>query len=86
MHCCWHAEIWGPAYEAVNIKGDPSAPAMQFNTLSVRPARFEDRRTLPTQMENLNRLNYRMRGPTPPTTDLAPMPFHSSQAAPWRGR
>lgn len=46
----------GAAYDAFNIKGDPAAPTLQLNKLSVAQARFEDRQTLLSQLENLNQL------------------------------
>lgn len=52
----------GAAYEAFNIKGDPAAPTVQLNKLTVPPARFEDRRSLLMQMENLNQLNLQTAG------------------------
>lgn len=46
----------GPAYDAFNIKGDPCSPELQFNKLSVPSSRFEDRRSLLAQLDNLKRL------------------------------
>jgi hypothetical protein len=46
----------GPAFDAFNIKGDPRTPELQFNKLSLSPVRFEDRRSMLTQLENLGRL------------------------------
>jgi hypothetical protein len=53
----------GAAYDAFNIKGDPSAPTLQLNKLSVDFSRFEDRRSLLAQMENLNKLAVQNAGP-----------------------
>ncbi|WP_202921673.1 DUF1501 domain-containing protein [Anatilimnocola aggregata] len=53
----------GAAYDAFNIKGDPSAPTLQFNKLSVDASRFENRRSLLAQMENLNKLSVQNAGP-----------------------
>lgn len=46
----------GPAFDSFNIKGDPSSPDLQFNKLTLSPARFEDRRSMLTQLDNLGRL------------------------------
>jgi hypothetical protein len=47
----------GAAYDAFNIKGDPSSPTVQLNQLSVAASRFEDRQTLLSQLENLDKLS-----------------------------
>ncbi len=47
----------GAAYDAFNIKGDPRSPDLQFNKLSVAETRFENRRSLLTQMDNLKKLS-----------------------------
>ena len=47
----------GAAYDAFNIKGDPSAAAQQFNKLSVAASRFEDRQSLLAQIANLDKLS-----------------------------
>ena len=47
----------GAAYDAFNIKGDPSSPELQFNKLTVASTRFEDRRSLLTQLDNLDQLS-----------------------------
>lgn len=46
----------GAAYEPFNVKGDPRAPELQFSKLSVGANRFEDRRSLLTQLDNLDKL------------------------------
>ena len=46
----------GPAFDAFNVKGDPSAPELQGSKLGLSPVRFEDRRSMLSQLENLNRL------------------------------
>jgi len=46
----------GPAYDSFNIKGDPRSPQLQFNKLSVAANRFEDRRSLLAQLDNLDKL------------------------------
>lgn len=46
----------GSAFDAFNIKGDPRSPELQFNKLSLSPVRFEDRRSMLTQLENLGHL------------------------------
>jgi hypothetical protein len=47
----------GPAYDAFNIKGDPRSPDLKFDKLSVESARFEDRRSLLSQLDNLKKLS-----------------------------
>lgn len=47
----------GPAFDAFNIKGDPRSPELQMNKLGLSPVRFEDRRSMLTQLENLGRLS-----------------------------
>lgn len=46
----------GAAYDAFNIKGDPSAPDLQLGKLSVPSTRFDERRSILTQLENFGRL------------------------------
>ncbi|HND51935.1 MAG TPA: DUF1501 domain-containing protein [Pirellulaceae bacterium] len=46
----------GPAFDAYNIKGDPSAPAAGANKLNLAPVRFEDRQSMLRQFDNLGRL------------------------------
>ena len=53
----------GPAFEAFNIKGDPSAPDLKGSKLGLSPVRFEDRRSMLTQLENLSRLSEQNRLP-----------------------
>lgn len=53
----------GAAYDAFNIKGDPSSPDAKLNKLSVAPDRFEERQSMLAQMENLGRLSTMKRGP-----------------------
>lgn len=53
----------GPAFDAFNIKGDPRAPELQMNKLGLSPVRFEDRRSMLTQLENLGRLSELNHGP-----------------------
>lgn len=45
----------GPAYDAFNIKGDPSSPNIDFGG-RLAAARFEDRRSMLAQLDNLTRL------------------------------
>ena len=45
----------GAAYDAFNIKGDPSAGDVALNALTVAAERFESRQSMLTQMENLGR-------------------------------
>ena len=47
----------GAAYDAFNIKGDPSSPTLQLNKLSVSSAQFDERQALLAQIENLNKLS-----------------------------
>lgn len=47
----------GPAYDAFNLKGDPQKPSLRESKLSLSPVRFEDRRSMLKQMENLNILS-----------------------------
>ena len=49
----------GPAFDAFNIKGDPRTPDLKGSKLSLAPVRFEDRRSMLTQLENVCRLNER---------------------------
>lgn len=53
----------GPAFDAFNVKGDPRAPELQLNKLGLSPVRFEDRRSMLTQLENLGRLSELHGGP-----------------------
>ncbi len=46
----------GPAFDAMNIKGDPRTPDLQLGKLNLNAVRFEDRRSMLTQLENLSRL------------------------------
>ena len=46
----------GSAHNAFNIKGDPRSPELEFNKLSLSPVRFENRRSMLTQLENLGQL------------------------------
>ena len=46
----------GSAHGAFNVKGDPRAPELEFNKLNLSPVRFEDRRSMLTQLENLGQL------------------------------
>ena len=46
----------GAAFEAVNVQGDPRKPELQLGKLNLAPARFEDRRSMLAQLENLGRL------------------------------
>jgi len=46
----------GSAHQAFNIKGDPRSPELEFNKLRLSPVRFEDRRSMLTQLENLSQL------------------------------
>ncbi len=48
----------GPAYDAFNIKGDPRSPELKLNKLSLSPVRFEERRSMLTQLDNLSRLGF----------------------------
>lgn len=47
----------GAAFDAFNVKGDPRSPELQLNKLSLSPVRFEDRRSMLTQLENMARLS-----------------------------
>ena len=46
----------GAAYDAFNVKGDPREPETKLDKLSVEAQRFEDRRSLLTQLANLQTL------------------------------
>jgi len=46
----------GPAYGALNIDGDPAAPDFRIKGLAIPSERFEDRRGLLRQIDNLSRL------------------------------
>ncbi len=47
----------GPAFDAYNVKEDPSAGKLQANKLTLAPIRFEDRHSMLLQLENLARLH-----------------------------
>ncbi len=49
----------GPAFDAFNIKGDPRKPDLKGSKLNLSPVRFEDRRSMLTQLENLGQLSSR---------------------------
>lgn len=53
----------GAAFDAFNIKGDPRTPELRGSKLNLSPVRFEDRRSMLTQLENLGRLGARNRTP-----------------------
>jgi len=46
----------GPASDAFNIKGDPSRSEIDFGKPGLEPVRFEDRKSMLTQLDNLCRL------------------------------
>lgn len=46
----------GAAYDAFNVKGDPSAGDVQLAALNVTPDRFDERRSILAQLENFSRL------------------------------
>ncbi len=46
----------GAAFDAFNIKGDPQNPQMELGGLNLSEARFEDRRSLLRQLDNLAQL------------------------------
>ena len=46
----------GNAYSAFDIKGDPSMPDLQVGGLKVAPGRFDNRRSMLTQLDNLGSL------------------------------
>ncbi len=46
----------GSAHNSFNIKGDPRSPELEFNKLNLSPVRFENRRSMLTQLENLGQL------------------------------
>ncbi len=46
----------GPAHAAFDLKGDPSDGDGQFAKLNLDPARFENRKSLLSQLDNLGRL------------------------------
>lgn len=52
----------GPAFDAFNIKGDPRKPDLSGSKLRLSPVRFEDRRSMLTQLENLARLGSQQSG------------------------
>jgi len=47
----------GSAQSAMNIAGDPANPKIKLAGLNLEPARFEDRHSMLTQLENLSRLS-----------------------------
>ena len=47
----------GPAHAAFDIKGDPLNPRLQIESLKLEQARFENRRSLSAQLDNLGRLS-----------------------------
>jgi hypothetical protein len=47
----------GTAFDAFNIKGDPSSPDLELNGLNLSRVRFEDRQSMLTQLDNLSRLS-----------------------------
>ena len=53
----------GAAFDAFNIKGDPRKPELRESKLNLSSVRFEDRRSMLTQFENLNRLGSSISGP-----------------------
>lgn len=53
----------GPAFDAFNIKGDPRQPDLRESKLNLAPVRFEDRRSMLTQLENMQRLGSASGGP-----------------------
>lgn len=46
----------GAAFNSFNIKGDPRKPELSGSKLNLSSVRFEDRRSMLTQLENLHRL------------------------------
>jgi hypothetical protein len=46
----------GAAHAAFNLEGDPANPQLRVGNLNLAPARFEDRRSMLAQLENLSRL------------------------------
>lgn len=46
----------GPAFDAFNIQGDPRKPDIRESRLKMAAARFDERRSMLTQIENLKRL------------------------------
>jgi len=46
----------GTAHSAFNIEGDPANPQIKVGGLNLSAARFEDRRSMLTQLENLSQL------------------------------
>jgi hypothetical protein len=46
----------GQAHGAFNIEGDPGSPELKIGKLNLSPSRFEDRRSMLTQLENLSQL------------------------------
>ena len=46
----------GSAHSAFNIEGDPANPQIKVGGLNLTEARFEDRRSMLTQLENLSQL------------------------------
>ena len=53
----------GAAYDAFNIKGDPSQNNAQMNRLTVPAERFDERRSMLTQIEQLSELRDHKVGP-----------------------
>ncbi len=47
----------GAAHKAFDIAGDPADPQIKVGDLNLTPARFEDRQTMLTQLENLSQLS-----------------------------
>jgi len=46
----------GAAHAAFNVEGDPANPLLKIGGGNLEPVRFEDRRSMLTQLENLGRL------------------------------
>ncbi len=46
----------GPAHAAFNIEGDPRNPRLKIGKLNLSASRFEDRRSMLNQLENLSQL------------------------------
>ena len=46
----------GTAFDAFNIKGDPTKPSIEFGKPNLEAVRFEDRQSMLTQLDNLCRL------------------------------
>jgi hypothetical protein len=43
----------GTAFDAFNVKGDPCSPEVDFGKVNLEEVRFEDRRSMLTQLDNL---------------------------------